>query len=211
MADYSPVYSGGVLPFSVTTSGAVTGGNVLVWSGANTVANAGADSAVVAGVAAQDASPVGRSRCGPSRVASTNCSLRARSLPGLVSSLTPPPARSRPPPSPPQPRPAPSSGPPSPRLPVPLPSSASTDAANPKGDKACRSSLRPPFRATSSDQSVPREPDCHPAPPARLQGPPVRCGPDPHAAVPLIRRGGALRPERALRHRPRGRGRRAGV
>lgn len=55
MADYSPIYSGGVLPFSTTTSGAVTGGNVVVWSGSNTVAASGADSAVVAGVAAHDA------------------------------------------------------------------------------------------------------------------------------------------------------------
>jgi hypothetical protein len=55
MADYSPVYTGGVIPFTATTSGAVTGGNVLVWSGSNTVANAGADSLIVAGVAAHDA------------------------------------------------------------------------------------------------------------------------------------------------------------
>lgn len=55
MGDYSPIYSGGSSPFSTTTSGAVVGGNVLVWSGANTVAASGADSAVTAGVAAHDA------------------------------------------------------------------------------------------------------------------------------------------------------------
>lgn len=55
MADYTPVYTGGAEPFSATTSAAVTGGQVLVWSGANTVAPGGADSTVVAGVAAHDA------------------------------------------------------------------------------------------------------------------------------------------------------------
>lgn len=55
MGDYAPFYSGGVLPFSTTTSGAVTGGQVVVWSGSNTVAASGADSALVAGVAAHDA------------------------------------------------------------------------------------------------------------------------------------------------------------
>lgn len=55
MADYSPIYSGGVEPFTVTTGGAVTGGNVVVWSAASTVTVSGADSLVVAGVAAHDA------------------------------------------------------------------------------------------------------------------------------------------------------------
>jgi hypothetical protein len=55
VSDYSPVYTGGVRPFTATTSAAVTGGQVLVWSGANTVAASGAVSAVVAGVAAHDA------------------------------------------------------------------------------------------------------------------------------------------------------------
>lgn len=55
MTDYTPVYDGGVDPWTSTTSGAVVGGNVLVWSGVNTVAVAGADSAVVAGIAAHDA------------------------------------------------------------------------------------------------------------------------------------------------------------
>jgi hypothetical protein len=55
LADYSPVYAGGTLPFTQTTSGAVTGGQVLVASAAGTVAAAGAGSAVVVGVAAHDA------------------------------------------------------------------------------------------------------------------------------------------------------------
>lgn len=55
MADYTPVYSAGVKPWTGTTSAAVTGGQVLVWSGANTVAASAAISTVVAGVAAHDA------------------------------------------------------------------------------------------------------------------------------------------------------------
>lgn len=55
MGEYTPLYSGGTKPFTRTTSAAVTGGQVLVWSGADTVAPSGAVSAVVAGVAAQDA------------------------------------------------------------------------------------------------------------------------------------------------------------
>lgn len=55
MSDYTPVYSGGVVPFSATTSAAVTGGRVLVESGNGTVATAAADAADVVGVAAHDA------------------------------------------------------------------------------------------------------------------------------------------------------------
>jgi len=55
MADYVPVFTGGIEPFPATTSAIVTGGSVVVWSGASTVAHSGADSAVVAGVAAHDA------------------------------------------------------------------------------------------------------------------------------------------------------------
>jgi hypothetical protein len=55
MADYTPVYSGGVVPFTVTTGGVVAGGNVVVWSAASTVTVSGAASAIVAGVAAHDA------------------------------------------------------------------------------------------------------------------------------------------------------------
>jgi len=55
MADYTPIASGGVLPFSATTAGAVVGGNVLIWSAANVVTVSGADSTAVCGVAAHDA------------------------------------------------------------------------------------------------------------------------------------------------------------
>ena len=55
MGDYSPVYTGGAVPFTTTTSAAVVGGNVLVWSGAGTVAASASVSTVVAGVAAHDA------------------------------------------------------------------------------------------------------------------------------------------------------------
>lgn len=55
MADYSPVYSGGVVPFTSTTSAAVTGGQVLIASGAGTVGVATAAAATCVGVAAHDA------------------------------------------------------------------------------------------------------------------------------------------------------------
>jgi hypothetical protein len=55
MADYTPVYTGGVVPFTATTSGAVTGGTFVAVSGNGTVATAGAASTVVVGVAAHDA------------------------------------------------------------------------------------------------------------------------------------------------------------
>lgn len=55
MADYTPVYTGGVKPITLTTSGAVTGGQVLVASATGTVAAAGGVSAVAVGVAAHDA------------------------------------------------------------------------------------------------------------------------------------------------------------
>jgi len=55
LADYTPVFTGGVVPWTATTSGAVVGGNVLAVSGAGTVAQAGAASTVVCGVAAHDA------------------------------------------------------------------------------------------------------------------------------------------------------------
>jgi heptaprenylglyceryl phosphate synthase len=54
MADYTPVYSAGTEPFSATTSAAVTGGQILEWSGASTVAATTAASAKVCGVAAFD-------------------------------------------------------------------------------------------------------------------------------------------------------------
>lgn len=55
MADYTPVYTGGVAPWTATTSAAVVGGNVLIASGNGTVSASTADSAVVVGVAAHDA------------------------------------------------------------------------------------------------------------------------------------------------------------
>lgn len=55
MADYTPVYAAGVVPWTATTSAAVTGGRVLAISGNGTVAHAGAASTVACGVAAHDA------------------------------------------------------------------------------------------------------------------------------------------------------------
>lgn len=55
MSDYTPVYGNGVKPFTMTASAAITGGQVLVWSGVSTVAPSGGISALVAGVAAFDA------------------------------------------------------------------------------------------------------------------------------------------------------------
>lgn len=55
MADYTPVYAAGILPWTSTTSAAVTGGTLAVVSGSGTVATAGAASAIVCGVFAHDA------------------------------------------------------------------------------------------------------------------------------------------------------------
>lgn len=55
MADYTPVYPANQMPFSATTSAQVTGGTLAAWSGASTVATAGAASTVVCGVFASDA------------------------------------------------------------------------------------------------------------------------------------------------------------
>lgn len=54
MVDYLPKFDAG-RPFTLTTSAAVTGGRVLIVSGAGTVAHAGADAANVIGVAGFDA------------------------------------------------------------------------------------------------------------------------------------------------------------
>lgn len=54
MADYLPKFDSG-RPFTLTASAAVTGGRVLVVSGAGTVAHAGADAANAIGVAGFDA------------------------------------------------------------------------------------------------------------------------------------------------------------
>lgn len=55
MADYSPVYSGGAVPFSATTSAIVAGGTFAAVSATGTVATAGAASLVCIGVFAHDA------------------------------------------------------------------------------------------------------------------------------------------------------------
>jgi len=55
MAEYVPVFTGGVEPFTATTSAAVTGGRLVAVSGDGTVAHAAADSRLVVGVAAFDA------------------------------------------------------------------------------------------------------------------------------------------------------------
>jgi hypothetical protein len=55
VADYSPHYTGGVVPFTATTAGAVTGGRVLAASATGVVTHAAADSTVAVGVAAHDA------------------------------------------------------------------------------------------------------------------------------------------------------------
>lgn len=55
MADYAPVYAAGVLPWTSTTSAAVTGGTLAAISGSGTVATAGAASTIVCGVFAHDA------------------------------------------------------------------------------------------------------------------------------------------------------------
>lgn len=60
MSDYTPVYEGGVEPFTVSASAAITGGQVLEWTGASTVAPTGGISAKVAGVAAYDVASGGR-------------------------------------------------------------------------------------------------------------------------------------------------------
>ena len=55
MADYTPVYSGGVQPQSHTTSAAVTGGQVLEVTNSGTVGPATAATTKPVGVAAHDA------------------------------------------------------------------------------------------------------------------------------------------------------------
>lgn len=55
MADYTPVYTGGVKPFTLTTSAAVTGGTLAESTTTGAAATAGAASVKVIGVFAQDA------------------------------------------------------------------------------------------------------------------------------------------------------------
>lgn len=55
MADYTPVFTGGVAPKTYQASGPIVGGTFVSVSGAGTVNTSGAASATVVGVAAHDA------------------------------------------------------------------------------------------------------------------------------------------------------------
>lgn len=55
MADYTPEFTGGTAPITLKASASVTGGKLVEVSGNGTVANAGAASTKVVGVAAWDA------------------------------------------------------------------------------------------------------------------------------------------------------------
>lgn len=55
MAEYTPVFANGCAPWTLQASGAVTGGRLVENTGNGTVANAGAASVKVLGVAATDA------------------------------------------------------------------------------------------------------------------------------------------------------------
>lgn len=55
MADYTPIFTGGVRPRGYTAGGTITGGQVVELSAANTVIAAGAASVKAVGVASQDA------------------------------------------------------------------------------------------------------------------------------------------------------------
>jgi hypothetical protein len=55
MSDYTPPYSSGTLPFTMTAAAAITGGQVCVSTGVGTVGPAAGPSGVCVGVAAHDA------------------------------------------------------------------------------------------------------------------------------------------------------------
>lgn len=55
MADYTPIFTRGILPFTATASAAITGGQFVSVSGSGTVHPSAADSGSVVGVAAHDA------------------------------------------------------------------------------------------------------------------------------------------------------------
>jgi len=60
MADYTPVYSGGTVPFTMTAGATITGGQLVFVSGVSTVSpTAGANGAAI-GVAAHDAASTAR-------------------------------------------------------------------------------------------------------------------------------------------------------
>lgn len=54
MSDYTPKFAQGTVPFTLTASGSITGGDVVVMNGSDTVSSAGA-AGVGIGVAAHDA------------------------------------------------------------------------------------------------------------------------------------------------------------
>jgi hypothetical protein len=55
VGDYTPVYSGGAVPFTKTTSAAVTGGTIAIASGVSTAGVGTAAATTVIGVFAHDA------------------------------------------------------------------------------------------------------------------------------------------------------------
>lgn len=55
MADYTPIHSGGAVPFTSAASAAITGGQLVIITGNNTVGPATAAALTVVGVAAHDA------------------------------------------------------------------------------------------------------------------------------------------------------------
>jgi hypothetical protein len=55
MAEYTPVFANGTAPWTLQASAAITGGRLVAVSGTGTVAQAGAASTSVLGVAANDA------------------------------------------------------------------------------------------------------------------------------------------------------------
>lgn len=55
MADYTPVFSGGAVPFTSQASAAITGGKIVMVTGVGTVGEATAAAAICVGVAAHDA------------------------------------------------------------------------------------------------------------------------------------------------------------
>lgn len=60
MSDYAPVYENGSLPFTMTASATITGGQVLIMTGVSTVGPASGAVGTFVGVAAHDAVNTGR-------------------------------------------------------------------------------------------------------------------------------------------------------
>ena len=76
MSDYTPVYENGSLPFTMTASAAVVGGQIVVHTGVGTVGPSAGASGVCIGVAAHDAA--------------TNARVSLWPIPGLVHETTTP-------------------------------------------------------------------------------------------------------------------------